>query len=187
VSVVRRIAAALVHHPVLDREGAVVTTAITNLDLHDLSRSARAFGLDALYVTHPIEAQRALVTRVREHWLEGSGGKRIPDRRAAMEILHVVSGLDDALAHHGRGEAVELWTTGAARGTGLDYTEARAALRREGRPVVIAFGTGWGLGPGVTERPRVRLAAITGAAADGWNHLSVRAAAAITFDRLMSD
>ena len=37
----RRLAIALVHHPVLDKGGAIVTTALTNLDVHDLARSAR--------------------------------------------------------------------------------------------------------------------------------------------------
>src|SRR5690606_14363961 len=42
----RRVAAVLVHHPVLDRAGEVVTTAITNLDLHDIARSAHTYGLE---------------------------------------------------------------------------------------------------------------------------------------------
>ena len=46
----RRVSAALVHHPVLDRQGAVVTTAITNLDLHDIARSVHTYGLEALYI-----------------------------------------------------------------------------------------------------------------------------------------
>ena len=37
----RRLAIALVHYPVLDGKGEVVTTAITNLDVHDL-RTERA-------------------------------------------------------------------------------------------------------------------------------------------------
>jgi hypothetical protein len=56
---VRRIAIALVHHPVLDGQGAVVTTAVTNLDVHDLSRSARTYGCTDYFVAHPIAAQRA--------------------------------------------------------------------------------------------------------------------------------
>ena len=40
----------LVHHPVLDRDGSTVTTAITNLDLHDMARSARTYGLERFYV-----------------------------------------------------------------------------------------------------------------------------------------
>ena len=39
------LAVALVHHPVLDRRGDRVTTAVTNLDLHDIARTARTYGV----------------------------------------------------------------------------------------------------------------------------------------------
>ena len=31
----------LVHHPVRSREGGVITTSVTNLDVHDIARAAR--------------------------------------------------------------------------------------------------------------------------------------------------
>ena len=93
----RRVGVALVHHPVLDAQGAVVTTAVTNLDVHDLARSARTYGCSDYFVTHPIAAQRELVERIRAHWLEGSGGRRIPDRREALGVLRVVSSLGEAI------------------------------------------------------------------------------------------
>src|SRR6516164_8187672 len=59
----RRVAIALVHYPVLDGQGALVTTAVTNLDVHDLARSARTYGCSDYFVVHPIVAQRELVGR----------------------------------------------------------------------------------------------------------------------------
>jgi tRNA (guanine37-N1)-methyltransferase len=93
--------------------------------------------------------------------------------------------LEDALT--ALGSSAELWVT-SARGSGelLDFPEARSILATDGPPVLIAFGTGWGLGDAVTERATARLASIRGNSADGYNHLSVRAAAAIIFDRLFS-
>ncbi|HTQ48077.1 MAG TPA: RNA methyltransferase, partial [Polyangiaceae bacterium] len=67
----RRLAIALLHYPVLDGQGAIVTTAVTNLDVHDLSRSARTYGCSDYFVVHPITAQRELVDRIRTHWTEG--------------------------------------------------------------------------------------------------------------------
>ena len=181
----RRIAAALVHHPVHDRSRAVVTSAITNLDLHDISRSAHTYGLSDLFIAHPVAAQRLLAERVREHWISGSGARRIPDRTPAISILRVVPELDDALAELGPG--TELWVTSASgAGAQLDFAEARAQLVLDGPPVLIVFGTGWGLGDAVTQRASARLSSIQGARADGYNHLSVRAAAAIIFDRLLA-
>ncbi len=179
----RRVAALLVHHPVLDRQAAIVTTAITNLDLHDIARSAYTFGLGDFFVSHPVAAQRELALRVREHWTNGSGAKRIPDRKPPMERLTIVESVEhalDALA------PAELWVTSAQNGAGAtSYRHAREQLAEPGRNVLLTFGTGWGLGPEVLARAALRLEPIRSPRADGFNHLSVRAAAAITFERLL--
>jgi len=180
----RRVSAALVHHPVLDRQGAVVTTAITNLDLHDIARSVHTYGLEALYIVHPVAAQRELAGKVKEHWTTGSGARRIPDRTPALQKLQMVDVLDDAMAALGSG--AELWTTSASvRGESLSHAAGRERLAGDGPPVLIVFGTGWGLVEAVCERADVHLAPILSQRSDGYNHLSVRAAAAILFDRLL--
>ncbi|MFO0761013.1 MAG: RNA methyltransferase [Byssovorax sp.] len=184
-----RLALALVHYPVLDRAGATVTTAITNLDLHDMARSARTYGVRELFVVHPIEAQRKLAERIQGHWLEGSGKRRIPDRAGAMEVIRIVPSLDDAIVALGgeRGRAgVEIWTTAASsRGREVaTYGEARARLDAAERPVLILFGTGWGLAEGLVDGADLRIEPIRARAETGYNHLSVRAACAITLDRL---
>jgi hypothetical protein len=185
---VTRLTVALVHHPVLDREGAHVTTAITNLDLHDISRSARSYGVSDFYVVHPVAAQRRLAERIRAHWVEGSGKDRIPDRAEALDLMRVVPGLDDACAAAAAGGAgVELWTTAAAARAGpvTTYQQARDRLEQATRPVLIVFGTGWGLPVEFCARADVRLEPIRARADTGYNHLSVRAACAITLDRLL--
>jgi hypothetical protein len=185
---VRRLAIALLHYPVLDGQGAVVTTAVTNLDVHDLSRSARTYGCTDYFVVHPIAAQRELVDRIRSHWTEGSSGKRIPDRKEALSVLRIVPSLDDAIAALGGRDCVELWATAARRletpSTILTFPDARRELEREGgKPILILFGTGWGLATGVLSTVDALLEPIA-AAAGGYNHLSVRAACAIVLDRL---
>jgi hypothetical protein len=182
-----RLALALIHYPVLDRAGGTVTTAITNLDLHDMARSARTYGAGALYVVHPIEAQRLLAERIRQHWIEGSGKRRIPDRAAAMDLLRVVPSIEDVYAALGGRAAIEVWTTAAAaRGPDVTpYADARARLERDGRPVLVLFGTGWGLTDALVQAADVRLEPIRARRDTGYNHLSVRAACAITLDRLL--
>ena len=183
----RPVLAALLHYPVLDRAGHVVTTAITNLDLHDLGRSAYTYGVRALYIVHPVTAQRELAERVRAHWVEGSGMRRIPDRRPAMQILSVVPSLGDVLDEQGGRAALEMWATGASarHPRQLSHPGARARLDTAGPPVLLLFGTGWGLGEEVFAEADAQLEPIRSARSDGYNHLSVRAAAAITFDRLL--
>jgi hypothetical protein len=174
----------LVHYPVLDRQGATVTAAITNIDLHDIARSAHTFGCRAFYVVHPVAAQRALAERIREHWVEGSGGVRIPDRKPALSDIVVVDSLDAALDRCGPG--AELWTTSAKESANnREVSHARLTMQESGPPILIAFGTGWGLAESVLERANVHLAPIRSSRSDGYNHLSVRAAAAILFDRLL--
>jgi len=63
----KSVSVALVHYPVLDRQGAIITTAITNLDLHDLARSACTYGVSTVFIVHPISAQRELALRVKAH------------------------------------------------------------------------------------------------------------------------
>ncbi len=180
----RRVAAALIHYPILDRQGGIVTTAITNLDIHDISRSAHTFGLSDYFLVHPVAAQRELAARVRDHWLHGAGGKRIPDRQPPMRDLRIVESLDAALAE--LGPDAELWTTSAKeRPENTTYEAARQAIADGGPPVLLGFGTGWGLAKSVEERATRALEPIASPRADGFNHLSVRAAAAISFWRLL--
>jgi hypothetical protein len=179
------LAVALVHHPVLDGQGAIVTTAVTNLDVHDLSRSARTYGCSDYFIAHPIAAQRELVERIRAHWMEGSSGRRIPDRREALGTLRVVASLDDAIEVLGGRDAIEVWVTAARNlGAALSFADARTRLDRSTKPILLVFGTGWGLAPTVVETANALLEPIRSNAGE-YNHLSVRAACAIALDRLL--
>jgi len=188
----RRLAVALVHHPVLDRANAIVTSAVTNIDVHDLSRSALTYGAHRMFVTTPIEAQRNLVNAILGHWSKGSSGTRIPSRRDALAIVEVVATLDDAIDALGGRAAVEVWTTAAREDAGTapmldDYATARRRLHGDDpRNVLLVFGTSWGLAPSVIDSSDARLPPIVGRDPSGYNHLSVRAACAITLDRLAS-
>ena len=110
-----------------------------------------------------------------------------------MKVLEVVPTLEDAYAalaepEDGKTprECIELWTTAASTRAGALTTlaDARVRLERPGRPVLIAFGTGWGLPSDLLASADVRLEPIRARADTGYNHLSVRAACAITLDRL---
>ncbi len=182
----RRVSLALVHHPVRDREGGIITTAVTNLDVHDIARSARAYDLAAYYLVTPIEAQRALVERILEHWRTGSGARRVPERAVALGVCRVVTTLEEAIAASGAdGVPARTFATGARPPEGrsaLSYAEARA--RVDEAPALLLFGTGHGLARSVVDASDHVLAPIR---PGGYNHLSVRAAVAITLDRLFGD
>lgn len=180
--------AALVHYPVRDRQGYPVTSAITNIDVHDLARSARAYGLRGYYVVSPIAAQREIVERILEHWRTGEGSRRVPERTEALALCRAVESVEAAendIATR-EGEAPELFVTAARPPDGvaaISWESARERVGRE-RPALLLFGTAHGLHPVLMSRASAAIAPID--AGQGWNHLSVRAAAAITFDRLFA-
>jgi len=182
------VAIALVHHPVLDRQGAIITTAITNLDLHDLARSACTHGISQVFIVHPVAAQRELALRIKNHWVNGSGARRIPSREPAMALLSVVPSIEDAYAAQGGRDCLDVYVTSAKsdeRSTST-YATARARMASATRSSMILFGTGWGLAPAVLYQADVFLAPLRGAHPEGYNHLSVRAACAIILDRLLA-
>ncbi|HEY6838163.1 MAG TPA: RNA methyltransferase, partial [Geobacteraceae bacterium] len=88
---------ALLHHPVYDKNRQVVTTAVTNLDIHDIARSARTYGLHRYYVVTPVAEQQEMVERIRRHWLEGWGATYNPKRREALELIRLADGLEAVL------------------------------------------------------------------------------------------
>lgn len=181
---------ALVHHPVRDRRGETVTTALTNLDVHDLSRSSRTYGLSGFYVISPIAAQQRIVQAILEHWDTGAGKDRVPERREALSLCAASHSVDAAAqAIEAREGIAPEWIGTAARPqqgkTLLSFEAARARIRDGGAPLLLLFGTGHGLAAELLGRVDALLAPIR--PSSGYNHLSVRAAAAIIFDRLLGE
>jgi hypothetical protein len=178
---VRTLYLALVHYPVLNQVGENVTATITNLDVHDIARSCKTYGAEAYYLIHPVEQQRTLVRTICEHWTTGASAARIPDRKNALAIVRTASSLAEMYSALGD---VEVWVTSAKATPSLSWQDARTALTGEGKPVVLLFGTSWGLAGSVMQSAQHTLPALRGEVNTGFNHLSVRSACALTLDRL---
>ncbi|BCA80546.1 RNA methyltransferase [Desulfuromonas sp. AOP6] len=180
----RPLAVALVHHPVVDRRGDLVTTAVTNLDVHDIARTARTYGVDRFYLVTPVQDQLTLIQRILDHWRQGHGADYNPHRGDALSLVRVSTSLQEALTDWGEaiGETPLPLLTGAQRQDGLSYEECRELTKT--RPLMLVLGTGWGLAPSLFERDWPVLAPIRGNS--DYNHLPVRAAAAIMLDRLLA-
>jgi hypothetical protein len=177
--------AALIHYPVLDRNGRIITSMITSLDLHDIARSARTYGLRGVYIVHPVAEQREFAMRVLDHWRMDFGRLYDSRRREALDLVETVADFDAALA---AAEAIagarpETVYTSASASGGVSYAQLRGRLENNASPpVMLMFGTGFGLAPAMRERADLTLEAIRGPGE--YNHLSVRAAASIILDRL---
>lgn len=179
------LAIALLHYPVYNKLREVVTTALTNLDLHDIARSSRTFGLERFYIVTPSQDQRALAQRITGHWQTGWGAGYNPDRKAALDIVRICGTLDEARTDFQAGfaEPVKTVITGAANRPGcISCRDLRQMLGDSKVPYLLLLGTGWGLTETCFDAANYILEPIAGAGS--YNHLSVRSAAAIMLDRL---
>src|SRR5439155_15386885 len=87
----------LLHHPVLDKNGLIVTSALTNMDIHDIARSARTYGVRRVYIAHPVKALRVLAAKIMEHWATGYGSAYNVRRKDALSLVTLEHDLDGTI------------------------------------------------------------------------------------------
>lgn len=176
---------ALIHYPVINKKGETIGSAVTNLDLHDIARAARTFGVDNYYIVTPYSDQQTLVQEILDHWQTGYGATYNPARKSALDRVQVTGSLETTigLVTEQRGRRPLLLTT-SARGQekSISYRETRRRIET-GEPILLLFGTAHGLAPEITETADYTLPPIE--STTGYNHLSVRSAVSIILDRLL--
>ncbi len=175
---------ALIHYPVVNRNNEIIASAVTNLDLHDIARAGRTFGVGTYWVVTPDVQQQELAGQIVDHWTTGYGGSVNRDRAEALSLVRICDDLDEVIAamHESSGRKPMVIATSADR---QDNSITCGEVQRElmqGTPVLLVFGTAWGLAPEVMQSVDATLPAINGPGV--FNHLSVRSAAAIILDRL---
>lgn len=177
---------ALVHHPVYDKRGTLVTTALTNLDLHDIARSATTYGLAGYCIVTPVTSQREKAEHIAAMWHEIARGEH---RAAALARVSVAADVASAAAaissRHGHAPSVVATSASRENFSQIKRMSPVAAAQRfcaEPAPLLLLFGTGWGLADQHLPMVTHVLEPINGAT--DWNHLSVRSAVAVTLDRL---
>ncbi len=175
----------LVHYPVYDKNEDEIASAITTVDLHDLSRAARTYAVKQLLIITPLADQQRLVDRVCRHWITGFGARYNPHRKEALELITVASSLKGAIASIAalEGETPFVVATDAheRKEKVISFAEVRSMVLRNDL-VFLIFGTAWGLAREAFGMTDAVLEPIPGAG--GYNHLSVRSASAIILDRL---
>ena len=174
---------ALMHYPMKDKQGDIVATAITNLDLHDISRSCRTYSVEKYYVVTPIEAQREIASRVINHWMDGFGSTYNPNRMEAFSHTELKdSFLEAVLDIEKRHKKRPIIAATTARPDRATITARELGVIAEQQPVLLIFGTGWGFADEVLETADYIVEPIEGVGE--FNHLSVRSAVAILLDRI---
>ncbi len=181
----RNLHIALVHGPVLNKFGHTVTVSLTNLDLHDISRVSRTYGLGGYHVVTPLEDQRALAATLVGHWTEGPGGRGNPDRAQALGTVRVTASLEEAIEAVTALAGQPPWVLATSARPEGAVTPAQVRGELAGRPVLLVLGTGSGLAPEALAQTHGQVAPVRPYGA--YNHLPVRSAAAILTDRILGD
>jgi hypothetical protein len=175
----------LIHYPVVSKNGDIIASAVTNLDLHDIARAGRTYGIRSFYIVTPVRDQLELVDKIVSHWISGTGAAYNPKRREALSIIRVSESFEAALkdiAAEDNGYPKTIVTSARKRANSLQMNVLRDMIR-DGGSYALVLGTAWGLTDDFLNQADYLLEPICGPT--DYNHLSVRSAAAIMLDRLL--
>ena len=174
-----------VHYPVLDKRGEKSSTAITGMDLHDIARACRTYGIKKYLLVTPLQQQREMAQKIVTHWTEGWGASYNHDRSEAFSTLKIFASVNRALKwvrEREKTEPFKIATTAKSVGGAVHWLSLKRRILEEDLAPVFIFGTGWGLHQDVIDDADSIMTPIAGGL-DSWNHLSVRSAVSITLDR----
>ena len=178
----------LIHYPIYNKHMEVVTTALTNYDLHDIARTAKTYDVKRYFIVHPVEGQREMANRIMNHWKTGGGVKYNVNRKEAFEETELVPTLEEAISRieSETGKKPAIVTTDArVYPNTVSYCEMRRKIHEEDTPIFILFGTGFGMTKEMMKQFDYIVEPIYGAGT--YNHLCVRSAVAIILDRLLGE
>lgn len=116
---------------------------MTNLDIHDIARISRSYGMGPFYAATPLKDQLRVLQEILRHWTSsanGPGGRSNPDRAQALELVRPVVSLDEALD--------DLTDYCGSRPKLVASSRDLAGTEKRARPFDAARGTG--LVPGRT-------------------------------------
>lgn len=177
---------ALMHSQVVTGDGdRVGNTSVTSIDIHDIARSAKTYGIKNYFIVTALLDQQKIVRKLLDFWQTGGGVDYNASRHEAVKQVELVDDLQVAIDHIERKEGVKpLIIATSARETEhvkqITYHD-QGIVWSQKRPVLLIFGTGRGLAPELLARCDYLLVPVEGLTS--YNHLSVRSAVAIILDR----
>ena len=184
-----RVFAGLVHYPVYNKRGEIITTSVTNLDIHDIARCAATYGVERYYLITPLPSQHLLAREIINYWQQGYGAAYNPDRKEALELVTLresVETVREEIARDYQGSVYTVVTDARRYDNSVSYGGFRNILEEGvGKNFLLLFGTGWGLAKEVVEQADYILEPVNGRGA--YNHLSVRSAVSIILDRILGE
>jgi hypothetical protein len=179
---------ALIHYPVYNKHKEVIATSITTSNIHDIARTARTYGLKAFFFVTPIQRQQLLIETIIRHWRSGYGSTYNPTRGIALDSIQICPSIAECIQQIEDEEGIRphiVVTCAKSDREIIRFGRLREAMIPSTSPWLILFGTGWGLTGEILQMADRVLEPIRGPG--DYNHLSVRAAVAITLDRLLGE
>ena len=156
------------------------------MDIHDISRAAKTYGVERFYIVTPLEQQKQFVGKIIDHWQKGYGATYNPWRKKAIDIAVVKSGLSDVLEEiqeETENDKVNIIVTGASlRGKFIQLENLKEKVSENKGAYLLLFGTGWGIADEIINMADYFIEPIRGPSQ--YNHLSVRSAVSVMLDRL---
>lgn len=178
----------LVHYPIYNKRMHVIASAVTNFDIHDISRTCRTYDVRRYYIIHPLDVQRDIIKKIIGYWQEGYGRTYNPDRSNALDIVcwqaDIEAAAQDIETQTGKRPYI-VTTDARIYPNTVSYGFMRKQLKVGDRPILLLFGTGFGIEAETMSKFDYILEPIYGAC--DYNHLCVRSAAAIILDRLAGE
>jgi hypothetical protein len=176
----------LVHWPIRDRAGNIVCTNVTNFDIHDIARASRTYGVEKYFIVNKMKEQLMFVSRVLDHWNTGTGSKYNPKRKTALGMVQLAETIEDVIKQFPEKPFVVGTTARDLAIPRVSFGELRERVMDPShKPILLVFGTGFGLADSVLDQCDALLAPLKGASHDDYRHLSVRSAVSICLDRLL--
>ncbi len=178
---------AVLHWPAMDKEGKKIITSFTTLDLHDIARPARTYEINTYYIVHPIDAQREIIQKQLYYWLSEESFDENRTRFESVSLVKLLYNLEEVIEDitKKRGKKpVIVGTDARTYPNTITYKALREEIEKREKDYLILFGTAYGIPFDLMKTFDLILEPIYGAS--DWNHLSVRNAAAIILDRLLS-
>jgi tRNA (guanine37-N1)-methyltransferase len=181
---------ALLHNDiVVDTNGRIGNTSVTSMDIHDIARSSKTYGVKNFFLVTELVDQQRVATMLLDFWQQGEGISYNQNRHEALKSTMVTPTLDDVISAitQKEGQKPLLVATSARiheknKEKLISYSE-QAKLWSAKQPILLLFGTGKGMAQSVLERADFLLPPLNGLT--DFNHLSVRSAVAVILDRLI--
>lgn len=186
----RNLSFCLCHFPVRLERHRIGSSSLTNLDIHDIARISRGYGMGPFYVLLALQEQMDILNNILSHWHKAANPEVHVDRQQALAQVSPVQNFTEleekACAYYGvRPTFIATsanWPEEKNMGQALSPADVRGICRNY--PVIILLGTARGLD---LKALAIDFRLLRPLRFLDENHLSVRSAAAIIADRILGD